>query len=173
MGGLDARLAIQKYKLGDRCVSLTTLATPHRGSAVADYVMNHLGETVAMGILQKLFAGDVRAVEQLTSTYITKVFNYEVKNTQKIKYFSMQFYIPRPVQAYSLIAWLWIAHAIQVKAGNWESDGMVSVESARWGETLGTFPGDHITETSPVPLGGRMMYQDVFARVIDNLEAQF
>src|SRR6185369_6230360 len=36
MGGLDARFAIARLGLADRVASLTTVATPHRGTALAD-----------------------------------------------------------------------------------------------------------------------------------------
>jgi triacylglycerol lipase len=39
MGGLDARFLISSLGYGDRVASLTTLSTPHRGSAMADMVL--------------------------------------------------------------------------------------------------------------------------------------
>jgi triacylglycerol lipase len=42
MGGLDARFVISSFGYGDRVASLTTIATPHLGSAVADFALAHL-----------------------------------------------------------------------------------------------------------------------------------
>lgn len=173
MGGLDSRLAIHKYGLGDRAASLTTLATPHRGSVVADYVVRNLGDGKVAEILEKLFGGNAKAVHQLTTNHMNNVFNREVKNDSKVKYFSVGFYIPRPIVTYSVIPWLWVAHLIQEKLGFRESDGMVSVESANWGESLGEYPGDHYSETGPVPLGGKLHYDEVFKLVAENLDQQF
>jgi triacylglycerol lipase len=39
MGGLDARFTIASLGYGERVASLTTLSTPHRGSAVADMAL--------------------------------------------------------------------------------------------------------------------------------------
>lgn len=173
MGGLDSRLAIHEYGLGERCASLTTLATPHRGSVVADYVLKHLGDGSVKEILDKLFGGNARAVEQLTTVHMKNTFNRKVKDDPRVRYFSVGFYIPRPITSYSVIPWLWVAHMIQEQFGFRESDGMVSVESANWGESLGDYPGDHYTETGPVPLGGKLHYEEVYKLVAENLDKQF
>jgi triacylglycerol lipase len=39
MGGLDARYVITTLGYGDRVVSLTTMSTPHRGAALADFAL--------------------------------------------------------------------------------------------------------------------------------------
>jgi triacylglycerol lipase len=39
MGGLDARYVVSTLGYGDRVASVTTLATPHRGTPVADFAM--------------------------------------------------------------------------------------------------------------------------------------
>lgn len=44
MGGLDSRYMISRLKPGNiEVVSLTTIATPHRGSAFADYMFDAIG----------------------------------------------------------------------------------------------------------------------------------
>lgn len=49
MGGLDSRYLISSLGYGDRVASLTTISTPHRGSAVAD---------VALGLVKFLGPAD-------------------------------------------------------------------------------------------------------------------
>lgn len=39
MGGLDSRFVVSSLGYGDRVASLTTLSTPHRGSAIADMAL--------------------------------------------------------------------------------------------------------------------------------------
>jgi triacylglycerol lipase len=46
MGGLDARYMISRLQPDNaEVLSLTTVATPHRGSAFADFVFDEIGET--------------------------------------------------------------------------------------------------------------------------------
>jgi triacylglycerol lipase len=42
MGGLDSRYLISTLRYGDRIASLTTISTPHGGSAVADVILGEL-----------------------------------------------------------------------------------------------------------------------------------
>lgn len=97
-------------------------------------------------------------------------FNAEVVDAPGVKYFSMGFYIPSPVETHSTIPWLWATHGLIAGAGYRDNDGMVSVESARWGQSLGEFAGDHYSETSPVPLIGGPGYLEIFTRVLMNIE---
>jgi len=174
MGGLDSRLVIHKYKMGDRCVSLTTLSTPHRGSPVADYVVKNVNRAGSDAVeLLGYLGNDIKAVQNLTTHYMNDVFNVRVPNNPRVRYFSMGFFIPSPVQAYSSIPWLWLSHQIIVEAGRPNNDAMVSVDSARWGEYLGSFAGDHYSETAQVPFGGALMFQDVFRTVLENLDSNF
>ena len=46
MGGLDARYMISRLDMADRVLSLTTIATPHRGSPFADWGTRRLGRLV-------------------------------------------------------------------------------------------------------------------------------
>ena len=43
MGGLDARYMVSRLGMAERVKSLTTVATPHRGSAFADWGVRHFG----------------------------------------------------------------------------------------------------------------------------------
>jgi triacylglycerol lipase len=174
MGGLDARLALQDPALAQRVLSLTTLSTPHHGSPVADYVVRHLDELETNAVVkkwvEKLFGGSLDAVRELTTTYMDGQFNPQVADVPGVQYFSMGFYIPAPVELHSIIPWLWAVHAVISEAGFSRNDGMVSVESARWGTSLGVLAGDHYSETSPIPLIGGASYLRVFSTVLTNIE---
>lgn len=177
MGGLDARLAIHKYGFGERCLSLTTLATPHRGSHVADYVWEklHQGEkkTRLVTHFMKLVDNSVAAVRDLTTDRLVNAFNEQVEDDPRVRYFSMAFYIPDPVPLHSFIPLLWLSNKIIEDRGGGDNDGMVSVDSAIWGEFLGSFPGDHWAETTQVPFRGGLDYKEVFGKSIENLELRF
>src|SRR5438128_2084015 len=51
MGGLDSRYMISRLGMGGRVLSLTTLGTPHRGTAFADWGIRRL-ERLVKPILQ-------------------------------------------------------------------------------------------------------------------------
>lgn len=169
MGGLDARLAVSKFGLGERCLSVTTLATPHRGSPVADLVMSELGKgnSRVVDILNHIFLNSVDSAHDLTTTYLEGTFNHEVIDDPRVKYYSFGFYVPSPVVLNLAIPFMWVTHAFIAHQGYPNNDGMVSLESAKWGEYLGSFVGDHYSETAPVMTAGEMIY----ARVVDQLTA--
>ncbi|MBP5665650.1 MAG: hypothetical protein J6X87_05160 [Clostridia bacterium] len=39
-GGLDSRYMVERYEMGDKVASLTTLCTPHKGSPIASEILN-------------------------------------------------------------------------------------------------------------------------------------
>ncbi len=176
MGGLDSRLAIHRYGLGDRVVSLTTMATPHRGSPIADWIQARLrspemgreGSELFKNVF-RFFGGDEKIVADLTQDRMSRVFNSKVLDDPRVKYFSMGFYVPLPVSRHSHIPWLWLTHGLVSQAGQEENDSMVSVESALWGQSLGVYPADHYSETAPIPFTGGVDYLDTFRVIIDNL----
>lgn len=60
MGGLDSRYLISVLGYGDRVASLTTISSPHRGTAVADYALKILPDSeshagTALNSLMKAF----------------------------------------------------------------------------------------------------------------------
>ncbi len=178
MGGLDARLVVSRYpEIAARCASITTLSTPHHGSAVADYVIEHLDDlgsrsAMAHRILD-LFGGQLQAVRDLTTQEIESRFNGRAVDVPGIQYFSMGFFIPEPVERHSLVPLLWAVHRILEDAGQPHNDGFVSVNSAAWGESLGVYAADHWSETAPVPFIGGKTYREISQRIVTNLEERF
>jgi triacylglycerol lipase len=175
MGGLDARMALRDPQIAGRVLSLTTLATPHHGSAVADFVVGELKkghwlDSRAVEFIDQLFGGNLQAAQELTTAHMDGKFNVEVTDDPGVRYFSLSFYIPPPAELHSTVPLLWLVHAINSAAGASQNDGMVSVESARWGHDLGTLAGDHYSETSPIPLIGGPAYLEIFGKVLKNLE---
>lgn len=162
MGGLDARCVVYRYGLGDRCLSVTTLATPHHGSPVADFVLENIQSNyVVVRKVLALVGFDIQGVHDLSKEYLDSVFNIKVVNDPRVKYYSAGFYIPEPIQRHSLVPWLWATHYIISQAGQPDNDGLVSIESSRWGEFLGAFPGDHLSST---------IYSEVLGHVIERLQ---
>jgi triacylglycerol lipase len=93
MGGLDCRYLTSH--LSDRSfnvLSLTTIATPHRGSAFADHFLSTLGkdrlpQLLALLDMLPIGGGDGKAFEFLTLDNMRK-FNEETPNVPGVKYFS-------------------------------------------------------------------------------------
>lgn len=86
MGGLDARFMISKLGMADRVLSLTTIATPHHGSPIANAVVKKTEPG-----LTALLAGvgiDVKATLDLT-TEACEQRNREVLDEPSVAYFSI------------------------------------------------------------------------------------
>lgn len=135
MGGLDARYMISRLKPPDvKVLSLTTVASPHRGSAFADYVFEQIGpeNLPRMYRALQLMRIETGAFSQLTRRYMTRDFNPNTPDREGVRYFSYGAMAKPP---------LWSAfrqpHRI-VEAEEGPNDGLVSVASSRWGTYKGT-----------------------------------
>ncbi|KDQ63367.1 hypothetical protein JAAARDRAFT_376099 [Jaapia argillacea MUCL 33604] len=119
-----------------KVLSVTTIATPHRGSSFADYFMETIGKErlpQVLGLLDLLpnGGGDGSAFEFLTTTNMKK-FNEETPDVEGVKYFSWgAVYEPGLIDT-----WKWSHSVILEKEG--PNDGLVSVASSKWGTYLGT-----------------------------------
>ncbi|EHA25959.1 hypothetical protein ASPNIDRAFT_134406, partial [Aspergillus niger ATCC 1015] len=138
IAGLDSRYMITHLKPNDfKVKSLTTIATPHRGSAVADYVLKQIGDD---RLAQLYYALDRLKVEtgafaQLTRDYMTNTFNPATPDIEDVRYFSygaaMQ---PSFWSAFRL------SHRLLEQTEGY-NDGLVSVASSKWGGYKGTLEG--------------------------------
>ncbi|KAI9190193.1 hypothetical protein H9P43_001626 [Blastocladiella emersonii ATCC 22665] len=160
MGGLDCRYMLAKLGAppGTRVHSLTTISTPHRGSPMMDWFAMVFGVSKNLGheahhpdvealrrfdpyrshpLARLMAAVDFPAYANLTTWYATHIFNPAVPDVDGVQYFSYGASYPIP-------AWapLRIPYEI-VKAKEGENDGLVSLDSARWGTWLGVLPADH------------------------------
>ncbi|QRV83548.1 alpha/beta hydrolase family protein [Ceratobasidium sp. AG-Ba] len=155
MGGLDCRyLACQlmKERNGEIEVdedrgkdfqedTVTTIATPHRGSAFADYFLSTLGRQnlpnfVALMDKLPIGGGDGKAFESLTLESMRK-FNAQTPDDPNVHYFSWgSKFEPGILDALGF----GFSHKIILQKEG-PNDGLVSVKSARWGTYLGTLDG--------------------------------
>ena len=143
-GGLESRYMISMLGMENRVASLTTLATPHRGSAMADYIIKHAGDKQLMMVVLDFYArviGDsspesLNAGIELT-TFKMKSFNKTVKDSKSVYYQSYasaidgSFFNPMWKVMYKLTA-----------AEEGVNDGLVSVNSAKWGKFRGVVTCD-------------------------------
>ncbi|TVQ66848.1 MAG: hypothetical protein EA360_05025 [Balneolaceae bacterium] len=154
MAGLDMRYAINHLDLVEKVASLTTIATPHRGTSLAELVLTapeaireklgDLADWFGESIYPHQKSDAVAAVEQLTREYVTKVFNPENPDIGKIPYFSYSAAVgkgtPHPLNPiYRLQNQL-----IYQQEG--PNDAFVTAESAVWGTHLDTLPISHLEQ---------------------------
>ena len=71
-------------------LSLTTIATPHRGSAFADYMFSQIGRSNIPKVYKALefFGVDTGAFRQLTESYMTEKFNPRTPDVEGVRYYS-------------------------------------------------------------------------------------
>jgi triacylglycerol lipase len=137
MGGLDARYMISRLGMADRVLSLTSIGTPHRGTAFADWGVKRF-ERLA-GPALDLFGLSFQAFKDLTITSCRR-FNDEILDSPRVRYFS--------VAGQHLLGWHspeWqLPHRI-VSLEEGPNDGIVSVTSANYGEECQVWEGDHLS----------------------------
>lgn len=176
MGGLDARALVSVLGYGDRVASVTTIATPHRGSKVADVALkltsgvpqdalNALAEAIGKTYNELAEDTNVHAALWDLSAAGTQELNAECPDDPRVEYLSWTGVssaacIPNPRDLDACEGKLsWHAgradcmNAILLPAAGMiagskltPNDGLASVASAKWGEFQGCVPADHADE---------------------------
>jgi triacylglycerol lipase len=137
MGGLDARYMISRLGMASRVLSLTTIATPHRGTPFADWGLRRV-----LPIFQAffdMFGLAPRAIQDL-STAACRRFNDEVPDAPGVRYFSVAGHFE---STWRTPAWQLSWNIIRKEQGH--NDGLVPVTSASYGEDLSLWQGDHVS----------------------------
>ena len=136
-GGLDARYAISKLGLAPYTASLTTVSTPHHGCRFVDYAIRlpeGLYRLVAR-CFDRTFSRfwdknpDFYTATHQFSTASSRAFNESVSDVPGVFY---QSYASKMRDCFS-DPLLWIPYCL-IKPLEGDNDGLVSTESARWGE---------------------------------------
>jgi triacylglycerol lipase len=136
MGGLDGRYMISRLGMAERVKSLTTLGTPHRGTAFADWGVGRFGRLLTPFF--QLFGLSYQAFYDLT-TFGCRRFNETVPDAPHVRYFSVA-----GVCESKWMGPVWrLPHGI-VQRAEGPNDGVVSVASATWGEHTEVWEGDHL-----------------------------
>jgi triacylglycerol lipase len=137
MGGLDARYLISRLGMAARVLTLTTVGTPHRGTAFADWGLRRL-ERVVKPMLG-LFNIPHQAFYDLT-TERCRAFNATTPDAPGVRYFAVA---GRHEGNWLAPEWAF-SHWI-VKDAEGDNDGVVSVASATYGESTDVWEGDHLS----------------------------
>lgn len=182
MGGLDARYLIASLGYGDRVASLTTISTPHGGTAVADLglaltpgvadpAIDALGRLLGELISTQSQSTDVRAALTDLSEAAAAAFSEENPDDARVHYQSWAGVSTalglasaakneRVIEAcegmlllnegtFDRLNPLYLLTAPVVGHGLVKpdpNDGLVTVDSSRWGDFRGCIPADHSEE---------------------------
>jgi triacylglycerol lipase len=141
MGGLDARYLISRLGMACRVRSLTTVATPHRGSSLADWFCLNFRQRVPLLLTLEAFGVNVDGFRDCR-VGPCRSFNECVPDAPDVRYFSYGAAVAPP-RITPLLRRGW--NILTPLEG--PNDGLVSVQSARWGDYLGTLAVDHFAQT--------------------------
>lgn len=146
-GGLDARYAVSKLGMGPYVASLTTVCTPHRGCRFVDYACR-LPERLYRFVARCFDAAfrrfgdrkpDFYTATHQFSTSDSERFNLEVPNAKGV-YYQSYASIMRCVVS-DLLLWLPYCLIYPLEGPN---DGLVSIESAKWGQFREVFKSSNL-----------------------------
>jgi triacylglycerol lipase len=159
MGGLDSRFLLSpnnSNNMADRITSLTTISTPHKGSPIADVVVEikdsiSMEEKLLERALNALLSQaqiPVGALADLTSDGVKK-FNDKFPDNDSTKKFSVAG-VGRGKQIFGIpidtcVAFRLAYRIIKERTGE-DNDGLVSLSSATWGAGPELWRADHIDE---------------------------
>lgn len=143
-GGLEARMAASSLKMGGYVASITTIGTPHRGSKTIDKLLrapDSLFNMASFAVDNWIgLIGDTKpdfyAVCRDFSTEYAERFNRENPDAPGVYYQSYAGVMKTPLSDINLST----ANLV-VKWTEGENDGLVSLESARWGESFSRISG--------------------------------
>lgn len=142
-GGLDSRFMISKLDMEDKVASLTTLSTPHHGSKLSRKLLTlpvFIKKIIAFFVntfyrISKDKNPDiVLCGRQLSDENMIK-FNQEIINSNKVYYQSYSSSLSS-----NKMFILKIPHYLIRKIENDSNDGIVSIDSSKWGEYKGEMP---------------------------------
>ena len=186
MGGLDARYMISSLGYAGSVASLTTVATPHRGSPVADWMLEDDGAKLDQ--LGAIFGDDEATKEAsraaVVDLSVAQAASFNAANTDKegVRYLSWGGFATafgtenddgatacatgqRDVPAPDSLGVPFLAIATIVSGDERVAhDGLVPVASAQWGEWRGCVAADHFDEVG-IELGGEFDSVALFRQI--------
>ncbi|MBN1946340.1 MAG: alpha/beta fold hydrolase [Bradymonadales bacterium] len=162
-GGLDGRILLSELGFGEHVASFTSIATPHHGSPIADFVVglltsNKITETLAEEVVDtvaSLFGESephmADQLRELTRDYMENEFNPTHPDDPRVAYYSwagrtcalVELDCQEEWNGEIVIPFLVPTYWANFFLGAEENDGLVPVESAIWGTFLGVLPADH------------------------------
>jgi triacylglycerol lipase len=140
LGGLDARYAIAKLGLAPTVRTLVTIGTPHHGSEIADLVV--AGAFARARAFVRALGITLEALDWLSTPALAR-FNADIPDAPGVRYACVVGGVksPRTPIALPLVA----PHRYLRKVAG-ANDGLVSIASQKWGETLAEIEADHFSQ---------------------------
>ncbi len=165
-GGIEARYMISRLEMANHVSSLTTLSSPHHGSGIADIILGRIKiGRIATARLVNIYArlvGDkrpdsLRATISVSSEGM-KSFNKDVIDHPKVYY---QSYAGHINKNYPNIMWRTLARLLYTVDG--KNDGLVSIQSAKWGNYRGLIQSEDCDSVSHLDMVGLNTFTGVKA----------
>lgn len=153
-GGLDARYAISNGGAGDIVASLSTLSTPHQGTPLADLSVQMSGPIAqqALSVMLNLMGrvintntsdpDTIAAANSMTTNYVKTQFNAANPDKSGVFYQSWAGSTGGTSKDVTKAMLKLSVAILSTTAGT--NDGVVPVESAKWGEFRGVLEADHL-----------------------------
>jgi len=146
-GTVYSRYAISNLGLGGKVASHTSIAGPHRGSAVADVIVGIVPDSLewlvgdTMDFVYAYIFGDtdpdsLANAYDMTRPYMINTFNPQNQNVSGIYYQSWAAKIK--TMAINARNWYFMATWPILLGYEGANDGLVSINSAKWGTFRGT-----------------------------------
>lgn len=146
-GTLYTRYAISNLGMASKVASHTSIAGPHRGSVIADMIMGAIPNAMEplvgniLDLVMTLIMGDsngnsVANGYDLIRSNMINVFNPNTPNMSGVYYQSYAYKV-KNILGSTMLGITWLA-MLPFEGAN---DGLVSVESAKWGNFKGVIEG--------------------------------
>jgi triacylglycerol esterase/lipase EstA (alpha/beta hydrolase family) len=167
-GGLDARYVVAGLGYSDKVASVTTIATPHRGTVAADLAAGVIGLGPFDGALLDEVVGGLIGIIGLQGDELTQQlddltrdgaegFNQAYPDDPDVVYRSWAGRTCRALDFFCQwdnngeVVDLTLALAYELTVWNeGPNDGLVSVASSEWGEYQGALPADHLDQVGQI-----------------------
>jgi triacylglycerol lipase len=181
-GGLDARYMISSLGYGNRVAVLITVATPHRGTKIADVILGNIPGITdpIINAVASIFGwayndirtnADLRAAGDALTVSGAAAFNQHNPDDPRVVYWSVAgrsnqrtgdaecspSRFPNDPTMVDTTTILLAPFADFLEQGDpvaHVNDGLVEVASAKWGYFLGCIPGDHFDEVGQIAHDG-------------------
>lgn len=176
LGGLDARYLVSVLK-SQQVASITTIATPHLGSPLANWAVKQMKENGFWYRFFRLIGFDMkgrRFLPELTTEFMQKKFNPKVKDVAGVRYFSVQSKASFAEGNMSYHLWFtsrWL-EGEQDPISALGHDGLVPYVSQSWGEELGSLEMDHLAQMNHHEWRGKVMEKEslyLYSMIYDRL----
>lgn len=178
-GGIDGRALVSELRYGDRVASLVTISSPHRGTEVADVVsglvpgfsydiINAILKALS-GVTDAPGSPNLKsALGQLTTSGMQR-WNASHPDDARVRYYSIAGRSAGRIAASECAGGAWgnssridlLDPLLAIPEGVFAlyspnpllprpNDGLVTVQSAKWGKFLGCVPADHLDEVGQI-----------------------